>query len=135
MTIGFLYKECMHWVSQIQSIRNELERVKTELRITPMDMTDDLERKRLTAEIRALDKNLDAAEAILLASLNNGTTYWAGHSHTYDTPKIEPCENNLFDRMKNIYNSYIELQRAIMKYLSGSTAGSLMDNDVSVILK
>ena len=135
MTKGFLYKECMYWVSQIQSIRNELERVKTELRDTHSNEPDDPEKYALVEEILALGTHLDAAEAILLASLNNGTTYWAGNGQAYDTPKTELCGNNLFDRMKKIYDNYIELQRAVVKFLSESKAGHLFENEASVMLK
>lgn len=121
MTIGFLYKESMHWVIQIQAIRNELERVNAELKIMQPDKTVQEERKRFMQEIHTLGQILDAVEATLLASLNNGTTYWAGHNNTYDTPRIDPCENDLFDRIKNIYNTYIDLQRSITRFLSGQT--------------
>lgn len=125
MTIGFLYKESMHWVSQIQSIRNELERVKVELRITNTGLKMEPEKIRLTKNIQVLGTNLDAAETILLTSLNNGTTYWAGHSQTYNTPRIDPCENEVFDRMKTIYVSYVELQRSISLLLTGQSVNHL----------
>jgi hypothetical protein len=117
---GFLYKECMFWISQIQSIRNELERVKSDLKMVKPTFPDDAEKSRILGAIPALDKSLDAAEALLLASLNNGTTYWAGHSHAYDAPRTKLCGNNVFDRMRDIYAGYIELQREIIMYLSGN---------------
>ncbi len=119
MTPGFLYKECMHWVSQIQAIRNELKRVNSELSTIQQDKTLLSEKMRFKKEILTLGQSLDAVEGILLSSLNNGTTYWAGHSQTYDTPRIEPCENDLYDRLKYIFNAYIELQRSITGFLSG----------------
>jgi hypothetical protein len=118
MTIGFLYKESMHWVSQIQAIRNDLERVNAELKIMQPNKAVYEERKRFMKEIHKFGQTLDAVEATLLASLNNGTTYWAGHNHTYDTPRIDPCENKLFDRIKYIYNTYIDLQKSITRFLS-----------------
>ena len=121
MTIGFLYRESMHWVSQIQAVRNELERVNTELRIVQPDKTVQEERKRFMKEIHMLGQTLDAVETTLLASLNNGTTYWAGHNHTYDTPRIDLCRNDLFDRIKYIYNTYIDLQRSITEFLARQT--------------
>ena len=117
---GFLYKECMFWISQIQSIRNELERVKSDLKVVKPALPDDAEKSRILGAIPALDKSLDVAEALLLASLNNGTTYWAGRSHAYDAPRTKLCGNNLFDRMRDIYVDYIELQREIIRYLSGN---------------
>jgi hypothetical protein len=109
----------MHWVSQIQSIRNELERIRTALKESGSPPPQETERKRLLEETARLNMALDHTESLLLASLNNGTTYWAGHSQTYDTPKTELCGNNLFDRIKNIYNTFIELQRDVIRYLSG----------------
>lgn len=119
MTPGFLYKECMHWISLIQAIRNELNRVNIELNTIQQDKALLAEKMRFKKQILALGQTLDAVELILLASLNNGTTYWAGHSQTYDTPRIDPCENDLFDRLQYIFNAYIELQRSITRFLSG----------------
>jgi hypothetical protein len=109
----------MYWVSQIQSIRNELERIKTELRLHAEEHAESGLKRRFMEDIALLSKNLDMTEAVLLASLNNGTTYWAGNNHTYDTPRITPCENDLFDRMKDIYDSHIELHRSLIRSLSG----------------
>jgi hypothetical protein len=118
MTIGYIYKECMYWVSQIQSIRNELERIKAELRLNAKEHAATGAKKGFMEDIALLSKNLDMTEVVLLASLNNGTTYWAGNNHTYDTPRITPCENDLFDRMKNIYDDHIELHRSLIRFLS-----------------
>jgi hypothetical protein len=118
MTIGYIYKECMYWVSQIQSIRNELERIKAELRLNAKEHAAAGPKKGFMEDIALLSKNLDMTEVVLLASLNNGTTYWAGNNHTYDTPRITPCENDLFDRMKNIYDDHIELHRSLIRFLS-----------------
>ncbi|MDP4129121.1 MAG: hypothetical protein Q8918_12370 [Bacteroidota bacterium] len=119
MTIGYIYKERMYWVSQIQSVRNELERIKAELRL---NLGEDIEtgpKNKFMEDIAVLSRSLDTTEFVLLASLNNGTTYWAGNNHTYDTPRTTPCENDLFDRMKNIYDAHIELHRALARFLSG----------------
>jgi hypothetical protein len=121
MTEGFLYKESMHWVSQIQAIRNELDRINAELRIAQPDQAGKEERIRFMKEIRELGQTLDGAETILLAGLNNGTTYWAGYNHTYDTPRVDPCKNETFDLMKHIYNTYVELQRSITGFVSGQS--------------
>ena len=119
MTIGYIYKECMYWVSQIQSIRNELERIKAELRLGAKEHAETGLKGKFTEDIALLSKSLDITEVVLLTSLNNGTTYWAGNNHTYDTPRITPCENDLFDRMKNIYNAHIDLHRSLISLLSG----------------
>jgi hypothetical protein len=119
MTIGYIYKECMYWVSQIQSIRNELERIKAEFRLGAKEHAETGLKGKLREAIALLSKSLDMTEVVLLTSLNNGTTYWAGNNHTYDTPRITPCENDLFDRMKNIYNANIELHRSLISLLSG----------------
>ena len=119
MTIGFIYKECMYWVSQIQSIRNEMERIKAELRDKAKSKNEAYSAYGFSGDIASLSKNLDVTEAILLASLNNGTTYWAGNNQTYDTPKIAPCKNELFDRMRDIYDAHIELHRSVINFLSG----------------
>ncbi|MEO6964148.1 MAG: hypothetical protein ABIY90_19425 [Puia sp.] len=124
MSERFLYKECMHWVSQIQLIRNDLESIKSALRDSEQNAQENSGKSRLISEMLALGTNLDATESLLLASLNNGTTYWAGHSQTYDTPKTELCGNNLFDRMKDIYDTHIELQRAITSFLYNITLDS-----------
>ena len=119
MTIGYIYKECMYWVSQIQSIRNELERIKAGLKLDAKEHAEVGPKRRFMEDIDLLSRSLDATEFVLLASLNNGTTYWAGNNHTYDTPRTTPCENDLFDRMKNIYDAHIELHRSLTRYLSG----------------
>ena len=119
MTVGYIYKECMYWVSQIQSIRNELERIKAELRSNAEEHAEGGQNRRFMEDIALLSRNLDMTEVVLLASLNNGTTYWPGNNHTYDTPRITPCENDLFDRMKNIYDAHIELHRSLTRFLSG----------------
>lgn len=118
MTIGYIYKECMYWVSQIQSIRNELERIKAELRLHEEEHAESGSARRFMEDIDLLSRNLDAMEVVLLTSLNNGTTYWAGNNHTYDTPRITPCENELFDRMKGIYDAHIELHRSLIRFFS-----------------
>jgi len=118
MTIGYIYKECMYWVSQIQSIRNELERIKGELRLDAKEHAEAGLKKRFMEDIALLSGSLDMTEIVLLTSLNNGTTYWAGNNHTYDAPRINPCENDLFDRMKNIYDTHIELHRSVIRFLS-----------------
>lgn len=113
----------MHWLSQIQSIRNEVERIKPEFRAWPLVQKESPKRKQsLLEEAWQLDELLNATEALLLASLNNGTIYWAGRHQTYDTPKIDPRENELFDRMKNIYDTYIELLRSATVLLSAQEA-------------
>ena len=117
MSMEFIYKECLHWISQIQCIRNELDRVKTQLKESVNLPEARKEKAILSESINGLSSNLDNAEAILLASLNNGTIYWAGHSQTYDTPKISPCENDIFDRMKIIYSEYVELQRSMVQFI------------------
>jgi|GEM_PF-1070926 len=119
MTIGYIYKECMYWVSQIQSIRNELERIKAELRLNSEEHADAGLKRRFIEDIAQLSRSLDTTEVMLLTSLNNGTTYWAGNNHTYDTPRITPCENDLFDRMKDIYDAHIELHRSLISFFSG----------------
>jgi hypothetical protein len=119
MIEGFLYKESMHWVSQIQVIRNELKRVNAELKIVQPDQAGKEYRIRFMKEIWELGQTLDRAEAILLAGLNNGTIYWAGHNHTYDAPRVDPCKDEIFDLMKHIYNTYVELQRSITGFVSG----------------
>jgi transcriptional antiterminator len=118
MTIGYIYKECMYWVSQIQSIRNELERIKEEFRLNAEEHAGAGSKKRIMEDIALLSTSLDATEVILLTSLNNGTTYWAGNNNTYDTPRIAPCENELLNRMKSIYDAHIELHRSLIRFLS-----------------
>ncbi|HVY74539.1 MAG TPA: hypothetical protein VG890_06900 [Puia sp.] len=123
MSNDFFYRRSMHWLSQIQSIRNEVERIKPEFRTWSLVQKDSPKRKQsLLEEAWQLDELLNATEALLLASLNNGTIYWAGHHQTYDTPKIDPRENELFDRMKNIYDTYIELLRSATVLLSAQEA-------------
>ena len=119
MTIGYIYKERMYWVSQIQSVRNELERIKAELRLDMGEHVETGPKNKFMEDIAVLSRSLDTTEFVLLASLNNGTTYWAGNNHTYDTPRTTPCENDLFDRMKNIYDAHIELHRSLSRFLSG----------------
>jgi hypothetical protein len=119
MTIGYIYKERMYWVSQIQSVRNELERIKAELRLDTGEHVETGPKNKFMEDIAVLSRSLDTTEFVLLASLNNGTTYWAGNNHIYDTPRTTPCENELFDRMKNIYDAHIELHRSLIRFLSG----------------
>ena len=118
MTIGYAYKECMYWVSQIQSIRNELERIKGEFRLNAEEPDGAGPKRRFLEDIALLSRSLDTTEVILLTSLNNGTTYWAGSNQTYDTPRIAPCENELLNRMKGIYDAHIELHRSLIRFLS-----------------
>lgn len=117
MNVQFIYKENLRWISQIQSIRNELNQFKQVLKDFQINSDKLIERNSLTERILDLNNKLDSMETLLLASLNNGTTYWAGHQQTYDVPKIPIVKNRFLDKMKNAYCEYIDLHKSMVIFL------------------
>lgn len=110
-----LYKESMYWISQFQTFRNETQRIKISLLQEDLTGSEDCDKttiKELLHSIVAFTEHLDDTEEIILASINNGTTYWPGRNHSYDFSKKAESTDELFDRVKLNYNVFIELQRS-----------------------